>query len=401
MVTDANYLAHASRILEVAKVLRDHECCDIIIAGDGRFMRLFEAEGFALEHVLVGPREVVIELARKAGLVRYSWWSGFVNDAIQSDLECIERTRPDLVVGDLHWSLKPACQMTKTPYISITNAHWTKYYGCKVRALEDHFTTNLLGRRLGSVLLNRLKKYILFYWALPFRIHGKKNNIQTKQTTSIYDIIEGDLTFLADIPEYGVTRGLPGTVKYVGPILWEPDLPDPPWISSLDPDRPAFYCTMGSTGSSNFFEDTVKAFGDSRYQVMITSGGLPLEADRFPKNYHITDFAPGRRLMEVSDLAVSHGGNGTVYQALLSGTPILGVPFHVDQELNLQRVEDLRFGRMLSPKRLTPGTLVDTIEGMLADGAYKENAMRLKAAAEAYGGARQAAGYILDALGSP
>ncbi|MFC1889843.1 glycosyltransferase, partial [Thermodesulfobacteriota bacterium] len=90
-----------------------------------------------------------------------------------------------------------------------------------------------------------------------------------------------------------------------------------------------------------------------------------------------------------------------VYQALLTGTPILGVPFHVDQELNLQRVEDLKFGCKLSPKRLTPEILMDTLEGLLAGGEYKKNAMRLKAAAEAYGGARQAAGYILDYLKGP
>ena len=401
MVADANYLAHASRILEIAKVLRDHGRCDITIAGGGRFMRLFESEGFELDTVLVGPRDVVIELARKAGLVSYSWWSGFVNDAIRSDLECIERTKPDLVVGDLHWSLTPACQMRSIPYISITNAHWTKYYGCRVRALDDHFTTNLFGRRMGSFLLNRLKKYALFYWALPFRIHGRKNDIQTKKATSIYDIIEGDMTFLADIPEYGVTKGLPPRVKYVGPIPWEPDLPDPPWLSSLDPGRPTFYCTMGSTGSSKFFEEAVKIFGDSPYQVLITTGGLPLDVGRVPENCHIVDFAPGLRLMEVSDAVVSHGGNGTIYQALLSGTPILGIPFHVDQELNLQRVEDLKFGLKLSPKRLTPGILMDALEGLLAGGEYRENAMRLKAAAEAYGGARQAAGYILDYLKGP
>ncbi|MFC1889916.1 nucleotide disphospho-sugar-binding domain-containing protein [Thermodesulfobacteriota bacterium] len=398
MIADANYLAHVSRILEIAKVLRSTGRYDITIAGDGKFMKLPKDAGFELDKVFTVAREKTLEYARRAGLVSYSWWSDIVYRSIESDMDCLRRNKPDLVVGDLHWSLSASCKMMDVPYISVTNAHWTRHFGCKIRGLDDHITTNLLGKRLGGMLLNHMKKYLLYYWTIPYKLHGRKNNLPTKHFTSLYDIIEGDMTLLADIPEYGVTKDIPPQVKYVGPILWEPTLPDPEWLSKLDRERPTFYFTMGSTGSSKFFDEAVRIFGDTQYQILITSGGLPLNIGTIPNNCYIEEFAPGRRLMEVSDVAVNHGGNGTVYQALISGTPIVGIPSHVDQELNLQRVEDLGFGLKLSPKKLSTQKFINAMELVLNDRKFKQNAMRLKSIAEQYNGAHTAATYIQEYL---
>ncbi|MFC1890733.1 nucleotide disphospho-sugar-binding domain-containing protein, partial [Thermodesulfobacteriota bacterium] len=370
MMADANYLAHVSRILEIAKVLRSTGLYDITIAGDGKFMSLPKSEGFDLDLVFTVARESTLELARRAGLVSYSWWSDVVQRSIESDVECIGRNKPDLVVGDMHWSLAASCRMMKVPYVSITNAHWTKYSDFRMRGLDDHITSTLFGKRLGGMLFDHLKKYLLFYWAIPYILHGRKNNLRTGKFRTLFDVIEGDMTFLADIPEYGATKNLPDHYKYVGPIVWEPVLEDPSWLSTLDRGRPTFYFTMGSTGSSKFFDEAVKIFGDSQYQILITSGGLPRNVGTLPDNCYIEDFAPGRRLMEASDVVVNHGGNGTVYQALLSGTPIVGIPSHVDQELNLQRVEKLGFGLMLPPKNFSTRKFINTLEHVLEDPSW-------------------------------
>ena len=98
--------------------------------------------------------------------------------------------------------------------------------------------------------------------------------------------------------------------------------------------------------------------------------------------------------MEASDVVVNHGGNGTVYQAILSGTPIVGIPSHVDQELNLQRVEDLGIGVKLSPKNLSTCKLVSALKAVMEDPKYKQNARKLQALAKRYDGARTAAACI-------
>ena len=75
MLTDANFLAHVSRCTETAKVLRRDYGYEIVIAGDGSFMRLPRDLDFATDKVFTVPRDTTLELARKAGLVNYKWWN--------------------------------------------------------------------------------------------------------------------------------------------------------------------------------------------------------------------------------------------------------------------------------------------------------------------------------------
>lgn len=394
MMADANFLAHVSRLLEIAKELRDRGGYDVTIAGDGKFLQLAKDERFKTDAVYTVARYRTMELARRAGLVNYKWWKDEIHKSIESDIACIRRNQPDLVAGDMHWSLGASCRMTDVPYVSITNAHWTKYYGLPYDSLETHFATDLVGPRLGGWLMNSLKKYLLFYWVIPYRRFGQEHGLPFANSKTLFDIIEGDITLLADIPEYGVTTDLPDHIQYVGPIIWEPKMKNPSWLKKLDPERPTFYFTMGSTGSSRFFEEAVKIFGESRYQIVITTGGLPLNIHHIPKNCYIEQFAPGRPIMERSNVAVNHGGNGTVYQALASGTPIVGIPFHIDQEINLQRVESLGFGIKLSERNLSTEKFIDAIESVLYNRKYKENALRLQKVANSYGGASKAADII-------
>src|SRR5207248_194812 len=144
------------------------------------------------------------------------------------------------------------------------------------------------------------------------------------------------------------TKNLPANMRYVGPILWQPRMPAPCWLDQLHPEKPTVYFTAGSSGHAKIFDFAVNAFGNTGYQVVMTTGGQPFEMTQRPKNIFIADFAPGLDLMQRSSVVVSHGGNGTVYQAIAAGCPLIGMPSHLDQDFNLQRVRDLGIGIRLS-----------------------------------------------------
>ena len=116
------------------------------------------------------------------------------------------------------------------------------------------------------------------------------------------------------------------------------------------------------------------------------------------QNSPIEEFAPGRPIMEKSSAVVNHGGNGTVYQAITAGTPLVGIPYHLDQEINLQRVEDLGFGFMISEKQCNSATLLNALQKLVRDPSYRENARKLKASVEQYNGPVLAAQYIDEFL---
>lgn len=53
-------------------------------------------------------------------------------------------------------------------------------------------------------------------------------------------------------------------------------------------------------------------------------------------------------LFPFTDLVVCHGGNGTIYQALLYQIPVLCNSSHCEQEWNVAAIEKLGFGKSLN-----------------------------------------------------
>jgi len=222
----------------------------------------------------------------------------------------------------------------------------------------------------------------------------------TRPLRTLFDAIEGDITLLADVPEFmPVGRDTPARFRYTGPILWDADMRLPAWFSKLRSDRPTVYFTMGSTGDSKFFEEAVRVFGGTDYQVLITTGGLA-EVPGAPGNVFITKYAPGEALVARSDVVVSHGGNGTVYQALSRGVPIIGLPTIFDQEINMQRVTALGAGLRMWRSLYDARALKDAVDRILADASHRDRCRRLARQIAHYDGPRRAAVHIDHLLGS-
>jgi len=118
-----------------------------------------------------------------------------------------------------------------------------------------------------------------------------------------------------------------------------------------------------------------------------------------PRNFFITDYAPGSKIMQKSDVVICHGGNGTIYQAMSQGVPIIGIPTHFEQEFNMQRVEDLEIGIRLSELEFEPRHLVEAVEKILAEQGYKQMTQRYKKILAYYKGPQKGAQLISDYLG--
>ena len=163
------------------------------------------------------------------------------------------------------------------------------------------------------------------------------------------------------------------------------DIETSDWLKNLDPDRPTIYITMGSTGYPRFFEQAVEIFSNSKYQCIMTTGGMIKFSD-IPNNFYITDYASGSDIMKRSDVVVSHGGNGTIYQAMAHGVPMIGIPTWADQEFNLQRVEDMGVGIKLSELKFKPEHLLTAVEKILTQSTYKNKSLEYKNILNGYRG---------------
>jgi MGT family glycosyltransferase len=388
---DGNWLSHVSRVLEIAKALREmgHR---VLFAAEGSYTKLPRAAGFEVQPVQTLDPQRALKCSRSG---RANWLtSELLTEHVEEERRLFDRLRPDLVLGDFRLSLSTSCELARVPLAVLLNAAWTNYSAVRLKAPEHLAVTRLLGKPLATWLMPAIKHLILKVDAAPF--NRLRRELGLAPRSNVLDLWRGDLNLLLDIPEYGPTRHLPPNYHYVGPVLWEPDSRVPPWLERLDPHRPTVYFTMGSTGNPGFFTEAIEAFGGSEYQCLVTTAGL-VQLRHVPDNFFITEYAPGSKLLERSDVVVCQGGHGTIYQALAAGVPIIGIPTMHDQEFNLDRVESLGVGIHLSELRYRRADLVKAVRKVLAETRYKENARRYQEVLSRYNGPRTGA-QIIDAF---
>jgi UDP-N-acetylglucosamine:LPS N-acetylglucosamine transferase len=111
----------------------------------------------------------------------------------------------------------------------------------------------------------------------------------------------------------------------------------------LDKDKKTLFVSMGSTGDWN----NVAFLNDPFFtKFNIVTAGDTLNVVSAP-NVIAASFINIRDVFPHADLVLCHGGNGTIYQALSYGLPILCKTSHFEQEWNVQAIERLKLGRCL------------------------------------------------------
>lgn len=372
-------LAHVARPLKVAQELRamGHR---VLFAGDGNHLDFARRAGFDVFPLVELEPGVFLKAARQPIPMLGLWTPERVERFVRGELALMRELKPDLVIGDLRLTTAISVRAAGLPYANLMNAYTTKYSAIRVPIFPRPI--NPIGGAIRSRLLIRPFNLVRRRYGLPPMKHW-------------LELWEGDMTLLADVPEYAPLKRQPENFHYVGPIIWEPEVRLPDWVSELNPHRPVIYFTLGSSGHRFLFRRLVDSLNGLGYQVIITTGGQvdPADLSGLPADFHVADFLPGSKIIERSDAVVFHGGNGTAYQALASGVPVISIPTHVEQRWNANRLVSLGIGLKLN--KLEAGPLREAISEVLENPRYRANAMRFKAILANYHGPKTAA-HLID-----
>jgi MGT family glycosyltransferase len=393
---DGGFLAHVTRSFEVGRALRHCFGHRVVFCCDGPYTHIPRDAGFDVIPVFSVDREITMGIAKKGTPPSMSWWKSVCDQSVASDLQALESIKPDAVVADLRLSMSTSARAYGIPYVAIANACWTDRFAHQIEVPEGHITTKLFGKWLAKAAFPALRELMMKFGTLGYRDVRRRYGLP--QFRSMWEAVEGDITLMPDLPEFmPVLRDTSPSFRYIGPLLWDANIGLPPWFSKLQPGRPTIYFTMGSTGDTKFFEEAVRVFGNTEFQVLITTGGLA-EIPNPPPNVFIAKYAPGDALMAVSDVVVSHGGNGTVYQALSCGVPIIGFPSIFDQEVNMRQVEALGIGMQMSSRQYSGPALDRAVRKVLSETRYRDRCRQLAARISRMDGRRRAALHIHDFL---
>lgn len=180
---------------------------------------------------------------------------------------------------------------------------------------------------------------------------------------------------------------------FVGPCLR--DVSEP----MAKPARPLVYVSMGTVldGEDAFYQNCVEAFGDGRYEVVMSVGESRAPAN-LPENIRVHQRVDQIAVLKVADVFVTHCGMNSVSEALYFGVPLVTRPLTPEEGGVATRAEELGAGLRLN--RADPAAIRAAVDAVLADEKYRGAARKIEAGFRACGGADAAARHILSVCGN-
>jgi MGT family glycosyltransferase len=220
-----------------------------------------------------------------------------------------------------------------------------------------------LGRGRDAALLAVVNR--LFAKGLP-AINRARAEYGLAPLSSFYDQgLAADLIVVLTSPEFDYAAPtVPANVRYVGPILDDPEWArpwTPPWPA--DDERPLVLVGFSTTYQNQgpVLSRVVEALSALPVRAVVTLGQMLDAAEVVPgasANVAVVASVPHRSVLAQASLVISHCGHGTTIKALAAGVPLVCIPMGRDQNDTAARVVEAGAGVRLRPTRATGASAV-------------------------------------------
>ncbi|QKJ18560.1 nucleotide disphospho-sugar-binding domain-containing protein [Microbacterium hominis] len=132
----------------------------------------------------------------------------------------------------------------------------------------------------------------------------------------------------------------------------------------LADDTPFVYVSFGSFLSvrDDVLARVAAAISRAGLRAAIATGSTaPAALGQIPDTWLVREFLPQVRLLGAASLAVTHGGNNSVTEAVGQGVPLLVLPFSTDQFAGAAAIERTGAGISLAPNTATVEELHEAV----------------------------------------
>ncbi|MFO7586026.1 MAG: glycosyltransferase [Anaerolineales bacterium] len=415
------YLSEVSRLVEMGLALRELGQEVVFFSHGGNYESVAQEAGFDVISVAphMSPGRAADYMAFNRGEKGNPFRESFFTDDelkayVPAEADGFRQARADAVL--IGWNLPSylSAPLAGIPILVQQPGPFTAPFFDREMGV---FQPSLFGaaRRLP---LNWLVNWWLprtKIWLAPF--NRMAQSLGLPQWKSTLDLMAGDLTLVMDAPEIlGIPPDelhayrpkhphffhRPPVYRYGGPCFAR--LPgDVPEVirAHFDTPRPKLYCAMGVSGSPRVLGEVVEIADNLEIQsVIATTTVLPEQNGSASGRVLLTPHVPAHLVNPLADIAITHGGAGTVQTAIHSGTPLVGIPMHLEQTGNLSLVTRQGAGLMLSKWDLNRRSLGRALERLLTDASLRQNMLRLKSLQDRVDGPAIAAQEIVNFLGA-
>lgn len=170
---------------------------------------------------------------------------------------------------------------------------------------------------------------------------------------------------------------LPRTRAYQHTLMGSADGRLPGWVAELDHTRPFVFAAFGTVvydlpGARDFVAQVITALGSLPVTAVLAVGrGNDTSAfGPLPANVTLVDFADQRLMLEACDLFLTHGGLGSVKDALRLGVPMVGIGPGFDHRHNVATLRQAGVGTAIDVHDADAATIAAACREVLDDRRY-------------------------------
>jgi len=400
-------LAETSRMVEIAKAIERHPRAREIftvhfISDGGDFESMIEKHGFALTQL--EPRLTPEKIEHIAKVDRGETFAPAFSDdemiaRVESEITCLKALDPAAVVTGSYVTIPLTCRILRTPLVWVIQSTWLPGFFRHGAGMTDNLRPALLKDVCDWFVLRFIDFWIRYGFLGPVNRAARRFGVAGYD--SIFEFWRGDITLVAEPPEFSGAI-LPPDHFFIGPLIPQDEFPMPDELMAIPRDEPLIYFAMGSSGAPRIVARIVESFAGKPYRVIAPVKFLLAQVPgvRVPPNVIVTDWVPAIQVNRMADIAVIHGGVGTVMAAALAGKPVVGVGMQIEQVANLACLERLGFAIRI-PKSKDPSRRIQAaIEKLIHDPRARQKAAAFAKIAAGWDGPELAANLLVERYGA-
>ena len=400
-------LAETTRMLEIAKGVRNHEQASQIfsiqfISDGGQFEHLIEAAGFPLKKMLPQLTEEKIEFISKVDKGEKfapAFSTAELIERIENEIAYLKVLKPTAVITGSYVSIPVSCQIQQVPLVWVIQSTWLPQFFTNGAGMTDTIKFRPL-KKVADVLVYLFINFWIRYGFLH-TLNKAARHFGVQTYRSIFDYWRGDVTMVAEPAEFTGIE-LPPNYYYTGPLIAREAFPIPEEIKQIPRDKPLIYFAMGSSGTPEIVAKITESFAGKPYRVIapVKSHLDKVPNVKIPPNVLVTDWLPAQQVNKLVDLSVIHGGIGTVMTAAYAGRPVVGVGMQPEQDANIAGLVRKGFAIRVPKSRDPSAKVQKAIEQLLNDSQARQKAEAFARVMTRWDGPCLAADLLVEKFGN-
>jgi UDP:flavonoid glycosyltransferase YjiC (YdhE family) len=318
---------------------------------------------------------------------------------VESDLKAFDEYKPHGVYAGLNLSCMISVPYARLPMVTqVPTVNCPAFIHKEMYNMPNTMERNFLMRHvLPGFIKRKIMKRILLQDSAKASLttfNDAREHFGLKPIYNITDLVRGDITILPDLP---VLSGLdeqeltPG-YYYSGPIFSMMDMPVAEEIKKVY-KRPGtnIFCSLGSSGFPETLKTIISALQQEKDYNIVCSTTTILDPEELGPNsdrFYAARFMPAHLVNEMADIAVLHGGQGTIQTAVWAGTPVVGIGFQAEQQANIDGIARTGMATRVPVYSISSKRILKAVKKVSRE-KYRKNALIMKEKVRAVDGVKK------------